>query len=296
MSYVPSVDDLRLVDAIRRHGSIGAAARDLLIAQPSASARLAGLERRLGLRLFDRDTTGARVTDAGRAFADEAAHVLSHLEMLPERVRAGAGAPLLRVATFPSLAAALFPALDRTLAEINHITELGAPVSVHQYVDHGDVLIRLVAEASLDVAVIAVADQLPLAPAITTTPLGTDHLVAVAPPGTDLTRRRPFTGTVPFHSVDMSGPAIEQRITELGGTPRRCATGEVAVLTARATGATALLAGAIAAVYRHPDEHVAPAPIRQRFTFHLVTRTPPPAVVRAIARPLAAHMGLKHLG
>ena len=67
MSSLPQVDDLRLVEAVLRHGSLGAAARELHISQPAASTRLATLERRIGERLFDRDTTGARPTPAGRA-------------------------------------------------------------------------------------------------------------------------------------------------------------------------------------------------------------------------------------
>ncbi len=287
MTLAPTVDDLRLVIAIHRHGSIGAAARELLISQPSASTRLAALERRLELQLFERDTTGARATAAGTTFVEEASHVLGHLEVLPHRVRAGSRAPLLRVATFPSLAAALFPALDETLNRSED------PVAVHQYVDHGDVLVGLVAEGSLDVAVIAIADQMALPPLVTTTRLGSDRLVALTAPGTPLGRRkRPFDGVIPYHCVDLSGPAIERRIAELGGQPRRCATGEVAVLTARATGQPALVAGCIAPLYRAGEESVSPAPFATTFTFRLVTRTPAPPIAVALAAPLATRMGL----
>ncbi|HEY5785932.1 MAG TPA: LysR family transcriptional regulator [Microlunatus sp.] len=61
--------DLRLVAAVARLGSLGAAARELLVSQPSASQRLAALERRCGLRLFDRDNSGARPTAAGSAMS-----------------------------------------------------------------------------------------------------------------------------------------------------------------------------------------------------------------------------------
>lgn len=287
MSFIPSVDDLRLVSGIHRHGSIGAAARELLIGQPSASARLASLERRLGTALFDRDTTGARATDAGRAFAAEADHVLSHLSELPERVRAGATAPLLRVATFPSLAALMFPALDAVLAELN------VDIQVHQHVDHGDTLVDLVAEGSIDMAVLAIADQLPLPARVMTAQLGTDDLAVLSPVGVPIGRgRRPFSGVVPYHSVDLNGQTIEQRITALGGQPRRCATGEVAVRTARDSGQPALLARAIAEIYRAPDEQVSRAPFRLTFAFQVVTRAPAPGLVAALVPHLAARMGL----
>lgn len=224
MTFTPAVDDLRLVVAVHRHGSIGAAARELLVSQPSASARLSALERRLELRLFERDTTGARATAAGTTFVEEATHVLGHLEVLPDRVRTGSRTPLLRVATFPSLAAALFPALDEALSQSVD------PVAVHQYVDHGDVLVGLVAEGSLDIAVVGIADQMAIPPLVTTTRLGSDRLVALTSTGMPLGRRkRPFEGVIPCHAADLSGPAIERRIAELGGQPRRrcCITTEV---------------------------------------------------------------------
>src|SRR5688572_21603936 len=87
MVAYPEVDDLRLVDAIARHGSLGAAARELLVSQPSASQRLAALERRCGVRLFDRDNTGARPTAAGQEMVAEAGHILGHLERVFERSR-----------------------------------------------------------------------------------------------------------------------------------------------------------------------------------------------------------------
>ena len=51
--------------------------------QPSASQRLAALERRAGVELFDRDTTGARPTAAGTEMVANAQHVLGHLELHP---------------------------------------------------------------------------------------------------------------------------------------------------------------------------------------------------------------------
>lgn len=281
MSHWPSTDDLLLVVAIDRHGSIGAAARELLVAQPSASARLAALERRLGVRLFDRDTTGARATDAGRAFVREATHVLSHLAMLPQRVHAGAGAPLLRAATFPSLAAALFPAL----------AERGEPVGVHQHVDHGDALVRLVAEGALDMAVIAIAAQVSLPASVTGTALGTDELVAFVPAGVEPPGRR-LSGPVLQHSVDLAGPAVERRVIAAGGEPRPCATGEVAMAMARATARPALLARCLAEPHLRAGERVAPAPVAQRFGFQVVTRTPVPGVVGRVAPALARRLGL----
>lgn len=80
MEPCPEVGDLRLVVAIVRHGSVGAAARELLIAQPSASHRLTALERRCGVQLFHRDNSGARPTAARNEMVAQARHILCHLE------------------------------------------------------------------------------------------------------------------------------------------------------------------------------------------------------------------------
>ncbi len=294
MSFTPAVDDLHLVSAVLRHGSIGAAARELRISQPSASARLATLERRLGAVLFERDTTGARATDAGRAFATEADHILGHLGQLADRVHAGAAAPLLRVATFPSLAALLFPAIDAALDAV--AADTGVVTAVHQYVDHGDALINLVAEGSLDIAVVGLADQLPLPEALTTTVLGQDDLAMLTPPGyLPRSRRTPFDGVIPFHCLDLNTATIERRLSELGGRPRLCATGEVAVLTARATRQPALLAHSIASLYRRPEEDLVAPPFGMRFTLRMVTRTPPPPLLARMAPAVADAMGLAGL-
>ena len=70
MTDAASLTDVRLVLAIEDTGSIGGAATLLRISQPSASQRLAVLERRVGVALVERDTTGARLTPAGQLFAE----------------------------------------------------------------------------------------------------------------------------------------------------------------------------------------------------------------------------------
>jgi len=152
MGSYPEVADLRLVDAIARHGSVGAAARELLVSQPSASQRLAALERRCGVRLFDRDTTGARPTAAGQQMVAEAGHMLGHLERVFEWSRAAAESESITVGTIPSLAMLVFPALHVALPDLR----------TSQVVDHGPRLVDWVAEGSLDAAFVAIAGQIEL--------------------------------------------------------------------------------------------------------------------------------------
>jgi len=51
-------DDLKIAHAVARHGSLSAAARALGSTQPTVSRRLNALERRLGVKLFEREAGG----------------------------------------------------------------------------------------------------------------------------------------------------------------------------------------------------------------------------------------------
>jgi DNA-binding transcriptional LysR family regulator len=82
MRRAPDLESLRLLTLVARFGSLGAAAAELGIAQPSASKRMSTLERRLGLVLLDRSRRGSQLTDAGRAVAGWAERVLGDVDEL----------------------------------------------------------------------------------------------------------------------------------------------------------------------------------------------------------------------
>ncbi|ACQ78787.1 transcriptional regulator, LysR family [Beutenbergia cavernae DSM 12333] len=77
-----TLDELRLLVDVADQGSISAAARAQLISQPSASARMRTLERRLGLELVDRRTRGAELTEHGRVVTDWARAVVAAADTL----------------------------------------------------------------------------------------------------------------------------------------------------------------------------------------------------------------------
>ena len=66
--------------AIAETGSISAAARQLHLSQPAISKRLAGLESRLGHRLYDRIGRRVQLTGAGTQLRPHAERVLQDLE------------------------------------------------------------------------------------------------------------------------------------------------------------------------------------------------------------------------
>ncbi|AHI00797.1 LysR family transcriptional regulator [Kutzneria viridogrisea] len=78
----PDLDSLRLLVLVAELGSLGRAAEELGIAQPSASKRLATLERRLGLALVDRTRRGSTLTEPGQVVTDWARRVLHEVDGL----------------------------------------------------------------------------------------------------------------------------------------------------------------------------------------------------------------------
>jgi DNA-binding transcriptional LysR family regulator len=76
----PELRHLRYFVAVAEHRSFTCAARELHIAQQSLSQQITVLERALGMRLFDRDARGARLTDVGGIFLTEAREVLARAD------------------------------------------------------------------------------------------------------------------------------------------------------------------------------------------------------------------------
>lgn len=75
---------MRYVIAVAEEGGFQRAAERLLIAQPPLSRQIRGLERELGVALFERRPS-VRMTEAGRAFVEGARTVLAETERLVER-------------------------------------------------------------------------------------------------------------------------------------------------------------------------------------------------------------------
>ncbi|MGB8365179.1 MAG: LysR family transcriptional regulator [Rhizomicrobium sp.] len=72
-------DDFRIFLAIVKAGSLNRAADLLDIVQPTVSRRLARLEKNLGVRLFERSTSGPRLTFEGRRVLNSASTAQSSL-------------------------------------------------------------------------------------------------------------------------------------------------------------------------------------------------------------------------
>jgi molybdate transport repressor ModE-like protein len=110
-SRLPDLEALELLVAVAETGSLGQAAARQGISQPSASARMRTLERRLGVRLLVRSTSGSRLTSAGTVVTDWARAVLVQANALVEGVAAlrSRQADRLRVSASLTIAEHLVP-------------------------------------------------------------------------------------------------------------------------------------------------------------------------------------------
>jgi len=107
---------LRVFREVARLGSLSAAAESLTYTQPAVSQQMAALERRAGMPLLDRSTRGVRLTDAGEALLRHAEAILAEQALAERELEAIAGlrGGRVRMASFPSAAAALVPAAVST--------------------------------------------------------------------------------------------------------------------------------------------------------------------------------------
>jgi DNA-binding transcriptional LysR family regulator len=137
MPLPPWISDLPALDlllSVAETGSVGRAAQAHGISQPSASARLARLERRLGVPLLVRSRRGSLLTPAGQAVAVWTQQVVGAAHTLADGVlslRADQAARL-RVAASLTIAEYMLPAWLLGLRRTHPDTEISAGVANSQ--------------------------------------------------------------------------------------------------------------------------------------------------------------------
>jgi len=168
--------------SVVRHGSVTAAAEELVVTQPSVSAAVAALERELGVGLTERAGRNVKPTPAGEAYARYAADVLGLLKEGSEvahSVAEGAGGRL-RIAAVTTAGEYLLPPLIRSFRE--HHPEL--QVSVH--VGNREEVFRRLEAHEADVAI---TGRPPEDRAFTGVAFTDNELVLITAPGDPLAKR-----------------------------------------------------------------------------------------------------------
>ena len=107
-----NITELRYLVAIKKWGSVSAAAKQLYAAQPNVSKALKHLEEEYGLRIFERSSTGMIPTEQGKRFIRQAQRVLQQVDELKQEAHQQRSCAELRVvlthATYASYAAVDF--------------------------------------------------------------------------------------------------------------------------------------------------------------------------------------------
>lgn len=106
-----SLDDIAVFVRVVETGSFSAAARRLGMPKATVSAKVARLEKRLGLSLIQRTTRKLRVTDAGQQYFRHCADAIREVEVAEAELQSTSGKPsgVLRVTTPVDLGHTLLP-------------------------------------------------------------------------------------------------------------------------------------------------------------------------------------------
>jgi DNA-binding transcriptional LysR family regulator len=106
-------DDARIVLAVRRAGSLTAAAAQLGLSHPTVFRRIRDVEAEFGVRLFERSRSGYVATAAGEAVAETAAAMEERFIALERRLQGADLRPAgsVRITTADTLMASFLPPL-----------------------------------------------------------------------------------------------------------------------------------------------------------------------------------------
>ncbi|MFB9685618.1 LysR family transcriptional regulator [Amycolatopsis plumensis] len=158
------IRELKAFVAVVEAGAMSKAARQLHVSQPALSQTITALERRLGVRLLVRTSTGVQVTDAGTTLLGEARAVLArHDQALAAMARhTAAGGGVLRVGVPLELPPDLLPSalarLPDTRVQARHLSSVAQVAALRA----GELDVGLVRERpagpDLDAALVVTED------------------------------------------------------------------------------------------------------------------------------------------
>jgi DNA-binding transcriptional LysR family regulator len=141
---------LQVLDAVRRHGSVTAAAQELHYSQPSLSHHLARLEKDLGAQVLQKVGRGIRLTAAGLLLAERAAEIVGRVDSATAEVSAlvGLTAGRVRLAGFGSVMSSLVPQAVSILGQRHRGLDI-------ELVDtHPEEALQMLRSGKVDVAII----------------------------------------------------------------------------------------------------------------------------------------------
>lgn len=184
MTGVPDLDveTLRLLVAVGDAGSLGAAARERGISQPSASARVRAFEARWQLSLLERTPRGSTLTTDGRAVIAWARRVLAEVDTMRAGLASLTGSRRgeVRIAASLTIAEHILP---------GWLGRLSGRLEVHPqlHVVNSDRVADMVRSRMADIGFVETTSRVT---GLDHRVVGTDRLVVVVDPGHPWARRR----------------------------------------------------------------------------------------------------------
>jgi DNA-binding transcriptional LysR family regulator len=163
--------------AVAEDGSFTKAARRLNYVQSALSVSVQGLERELGVRLFDRTTHRVTLTGAGEAIVPTARRTLAAVEETLDVAAAFKGVLRGRLRVGIMQAFTYIDVAD-VLGQF-HRLHPGVEIGVHPAAGGTAALLTELRQGTLDAAFVALIDP---PTGMTTIPLGSENLVLVGPP------------------------------------------------------------------------------------------------------------------
>ncbi|MFC6022049.1 LysR family transcriptional regulator [Plantactinospora solaniradicis] len=145
-----NLTQLKVLEAVARHGSVTEAARELRYSQPSVSHHLGRLEAATGAKLIQRVGRGIRLTPEGELLSQRATEILGRLDAASVELaaRVGLRAGRVRLAGFQTVLSTLVPKAAAALSRSHPGIELNIvdahPVEGLQMLRSGHVDIALI--------------------------------------------------------------------------------------------------------------------------------------------------------
>jgi DNA-binding transcriptional LysR family regulator len=173
---LPPTDQLLGFITVARHSSFTKAAAELGLSQPALSRQIQGLERQLGVRLFDRVGRSVRLTALGEELENRVAPLLEELSRVSVNLASstGSAAGRVRLGASESVTAHVLPGILRPFITQNRRVDLRLLCATSEH------LPVMVASGELDLAVTSVDRD---CPGLQVTHLWDDELVLVLPMG-----------------------------------------------------------------------------------------------------------------
>jgi LysR family transcriptional regulator, hydrogen peroxide-inducible genes activator len=164
---LPTLRQLRYLDALARFRHFGLAASHCAVTQPALSTQIQDLEKKLGVDLVERRYKDVQLTPVGREVAERAARILADVRDLGEfaRLRASPLSGDLRLGVIPSIAPYLLPPLLPLLREryptlALHIRETQTQALIDELVSGGlDLLLLALPAEHGDVEALALFED-----------------------------------------------------------------------------------------------------------------------------------------